>query len=131
MIADSSTVQTLYDQQNINRSDNIPNFGGNVGDLNPQSGYNLVCVVSPETHNTVFIGGTNLFRSKNGFGSPVNSSNDPDIWIGGYAYANNVSGYNNHHPDQHNLIFDPNNPNEPNFAVKIVAYPKRENYEYI
>ena len=24
--------------------------------------------------------------------------------------------------------FDPNNPNEPNFAVKIVAYPKRENY---
>ena len=94
----------------INRSDNIPNFGGNVGDLNPQGGYNLVCVVSPETHNTVFIGGTNLFRSKNGFGSPVNSSNDPDIWIGGYAYANNVSGYNNHHPDQHNIIFDPNNP---------------------
>jgi serine/threonine protein kinase len=24
--------------------------------------------------------------------------------------------------------FDPNNPNEPNFAVKVVAYPKRENY---
>ena len=34
----------------------------------------------------------------------------PNIWIGGYAYANNVSGIQNHHPDQHNLIFDPNNP---------------------
>ena len=33
----------------INRSENIPNFGGSVGDLNPQGGYNLVCVVSPET----------------------------------------------------------------------------------
>ena len=94
----------------INRSDNIPNFGGSVGELNPQSGYNLVCVVSPENHNIVFIGGTNLFRSKNGFGSPVNSSNDPDVWIGGYAYDNNVSQYKNHHPDQHNLFFDPNNP---------------------
>ena len=94
----------------INRSENIPNFGGSVGDLNPQGGYNLVCVVSPENHNIVFIGGTNLFRSKNGFGSPVNSSNDPNIWVGGYAYANNVSGYKNHHPDQHNLVFDPNNP---------------------
>jgi hypothetical protein len=94
----------------INRSDNIPNFGGSVGELNPQGGYNLVCVVSPENHNIVFIGGTNLFRSKNGFGSPTNSSNDPDIWVGGYAYANNVSGYKNHHPDQHKLIFDPNNP---------------------
>jgi len=94
----------------LNRSDNIPNFGGSVGELNPQGGYNLVCVVSPENHNIVFIGGTNLFRSQNGFGSPVNTSNDPNVWVGGYAYANNVSGYKNHHADQHNLVFDPNDP---------------------
>ncbi len=94
----------------IDRSANIPNFGGSVGSLNPQGGYNLVCVVSPESPNIVFIGGTNLFRSLNGFSSPITSSNDPNIWIGGYAYANNVSGYKNHHADQHNLVFDPNNP---------------------
>lgn len=94
----------------LDRSANIPNFRGSVGSLNPQGGYNLLCVVSPENPNIVFIGGTNLFRSLNGFSSPVTTSNDPNIWIGGYAYANNVSGYKNHHADQHNLVFDPNNP---------------------
>lgn len=71
-------------------SDNIPNFGGEVGDLNPQGGYNLLCKVSPSNANKVFLGATNLFRSLDGFSTspPTDGSGftDPDqaevYWIG-------------------------------------------------
>lgn len=99
------------------RTSGIPDFGMEVGGLEPQGGYNLVCKVSPNNSNLVFIGGTNLFRSTDGFSSvPASDEDGTDIslannlWIGGYAHARNNSQYENHHADQHNLIFDPTNP---------------------
>ena len=101
------------------RSSGIPDFGEPVGDLNPQGGYNLLCKVHPTNPNAVFLGGTNLYRSTNGFSTipPKNEEGDTDpivtdaYWIGGYGSINNISLYDEHHPDQHNLVFDPTNPN--------------------
>jgi len=89
-----------------NRSANIPALGNPVGNFNPQTGYNLVVKVYPTDPNIVFLGGTNLYRSFNGFASPITAAN----WIGGYATTNNVNIYPNHHPDQHGLVFYPSNP---------------------
>ncbi|MEM8488921.1 MAG: T9SS type A sorting domain-containing protein [Bacteroidota bacterium] len=88
---------------------NIPDFGGQVGDVYTQRGYNMVIAVSPSDENLVFIGGTNLYVSRDGFATRPNSS--VASWVGGYATANNISQYNNQHPDQHALFFDLSNPN--------------------
>ncbi|MDR8389628.1 T9SS type A sorting domain-containing protein [Aliifodinibius sp. S!AR15-10] len=102
------------------RSANIPNFGEPVGGINVQGGYNMVVRVKPDNPNFVFVGGVNLFRSTDGFATaPLDSNDDGEddasekdkYWIGGYAKVNNVSQYSNHHPDQHILAFDPNDPN--------------------
>ena len=94
------------------RTANLPNFGGRVGQLYTQGGYDMVIAVKPDDPNDVFIGGTNLYRSRDGFAT---SSSAPGgigrTWIGGYAIVNNVSQYSNHHPDQHALFFVPQNPN--------------------
>tara|TARA_R110000868_G_scaffold37111_13_gene131588 strand:+ start:1880 stop:4708 length:2829 start_codon:yes stop_codon:yes gene_type:complete len=100
------------------RSSGIPNFGDEVGEMNPQGSYNMVCKVLPNNPNFVIIGTTNLFRSTDGFSSipqtdgsgVADASQVDEYWIGGYAKDNDISQYANHHPDQHNLIFDPNNP---------------------
>lgn len=100
------------------RSAGIPNFGEDVGDMNPQGSYNMVCKVLPNNPNFVILGATNLIRSTDGFSSTptengegfADASQVDEYWIGGYAKINNISQYENHHPDQHNLIFDPNNP---------------------
>ncbi len=88
---------------------NLPDFGGQVGDVYTQRGYNMVIAVSPADENLVFIGGTNLYVSRDGFATRPNSS--VASWVGGYATANNISQYNNQHPDQHALFFDRSNPN--------------------
>jgi hypothetical protein len=87
-------------------SENLPDFGGEVGALNLQGSYNMLLKVHPTQPNTVFLGGTNLYRSSDGFRTSDNIS-----WIGGYDTTNNVSKYPGHHPDQHALIFYPSNPN--------------------
>jgi len=87
------------------RSPYIPAFGGLAGDFNSQGGYDLVLKVKPDDENFVFVGGTNLYRSSDGFATSTNSK-----WIGGYSLANNYSMYANHHPDQHGLVFSPSNP---------------------
>lgn len=98
-----------------NLSANMPNFPGQRDGIDPlalQGGYNMMVVVKPDNPNVVFIGGTNLYRSNNGFTNSTGTS-----WIGGYEYwgptAENfpVTTYDNHHPDVHNLVFDPTNPN--------------------
>lgn len=88
-----------------NLTANLPALGGNVGNLNTQGGYNLVIEVHPSNPNTIFLGGTNLYRSTNGF-----TARPGTAWIGGYSPLNNVSIYPNQHPDQHALIFFPSNP---------------------
>jgi hypothetical protein len=86
-------------------SANLPTYGGNVGDLNSQGSYNLVIRVKPDNENAVFLGLTNIYRSTDGFTTKTKIN-----WIGGYSPLNDVSQYENHHPDQHALVFSISNP---------------------
>lgn len=89
-----------------NRTANIPGFGGSVGDYDHQENYNMMIAVKPDNSNQVFIGGTNLYYSADGFASAANTR-----WIGGYARDNSTAMYPQHHPDQHALLFYPANVN--------------------
>ncbi|OJJ19842.1 hypothetical protein BKI52_15280 [marine bacterium AO1-C] len=86
------------------RTSNLPAFGGSVGNLS-QGSYNQFIKIRPDNPNIVFIGSTNLYRTTNGFATTTTNA-----WIGGYSPANNVSRYENHHPDNHALVFYPSNP---------------------
>ncbi|MEP1094606.1 MAG: T9SS type A sorting domain-containing protein [Cyclobacteriaceae bacterium] len=78
----------------------IPMLGGSVGNFDSQGGYDLLIQVKPDDANFVIIGGTNLYRSTDGFATTGNTD-----WVGGYSTLNNVSLYTNQHPDQHAFIF--------------------------
>lgn len=85
------------------RSANLPKTGRPFNTFNAQGGYDLVVKVKPDDANTVFIGGTNLFRSTDGFSTSGNTT-----YIGGYELGAKlpvVNMYKNHHPDQHQLLF--------------------------
>jgi photosystem II stability/assembly factor-like uncharacterized protein len=99
------------------RSEQIPAYrqteGYIWGDFISQGGYNLVCRVNPRNEDSIIIGGTNLYASTDGFKTSNNTS-----WIGGYLKTKDQIGaffdglvYPNQHPDQHNLIFHPNDVN--------------------
>jgi len=92
-----------------NLSQNLPVSSGNQFDkFNCQGGYDLCIRVQPGT-NHIFIGGTNLYRSTNAFTSPFFTKQ-----IGGYGVATALPFfgiYPNHHPDQHDVLFLPSNPN--------------------
>jgi len=83
-----------------NLSASIPMLGGSVGDFDSQGGYDLLIQVKPDDADFVIIGGTNLYRSTDGFASTGNTD-----WVGGYSTLNNVSLYTNQHPDQHAFVF--------------------------
>jgi len=88
-------------------SSNLPTDGG-IGALNSQDSYNMVIAVDPSNENLILLGGTNLYRSTDGFISEENVE-----WIGGYdPIENDGTLYPNHHPDQHGLVFLPSNPNK-------------------
>lgn len=92
-------------------SANLPGGGvnGPFADFNAQGSYDLTVAVKPNDPNTVFIGGTNIYRSTNRFSDNVNTS-----YVGGYAVNTTlpfVYSYPDHHPDQHGLTFLPSNPN--------------------
>ncbi|MEO9871453.1 choice-of-anchor J domain-containing protein [Ekhidna sp.] len=89
------------------RSANVPALGGSVGNFNPQGGYNMIVRVHPTDENLVFIAGTNLYRSFDGFSTPIGNDN----WVAGYAVTNDISLYTNQHPDHHGLEFFTSNPN--------------------
>jgi hypothetical protein len=80
---------------------NLPATVPPVGGINVQGSYNMILKVKRDDANFVVIGATNLYRTTDGFSTQVPSS----AWIGGYATVNNISQYNNHHPDQHSLVF--------------------------
>jgi hypothetical protein len=91
-------------------SQNLPTSGGPFDKLNLQTSYNMLVKVHPTDTNIVFIGGTNLYRSTTGF-----KDNTHTTFCGGYlegAHLPVVESYENHHPDQHELLFHPNNPNQ-------------------
>jgi hypothetical protein len=88
---------------------NLPDEPGCSNGNDPfavQGGYDLVIAVKPDNPNVVFIGGTNAYRSTNGFTSNANTTR-----IGGYANTGGYNLYENHHADVHAFAFMPNNPN--------------------
>ena len=88
------------------RSNQIPELGGSNGNFDSQNSYDLLIKVKPDDENFVVIGGTNLYRSTDGFATAI----DTNGWIGGYALSNNNSSYANQHSDEHSLVFMPSNP---------------------
>ncbi|MBL8001856.1 MAG: T9SS type A sorting domain-containing protein [Flavobacteriales bacterium] len=97
-----------------NLSANLPNgsctgyFTFDFGYINSQDGYDMCLAVHPTQPNVIFLGGTSLYRSTNGFTSP-----DSTTWIGGYR-CNTADPksyvYPEHHPDQHWVQFHPADP---------------------
>lgn len=95
------------------RTANLPNedctgyFTFNFGPFNSQSSYNL-CMTMHPNGNSLYIGGTNIYRSTDNFSTDTNTT-----WIGGYRCdtidpSNYV--YPNHHPDNHVMLFSDANP---------------------
>jgi Secretion system C-terminal sorting domain len=82
---------------------------GLFSDFNAQGSYDLVVRVKPDDANTVFIGGTNVYRNTNRFNDTISTT-----FIGGYEPYTNfpfINSYANHHPDIHTFNFLPSNPN--------------------
>ena len=105
-----------------NLSANMPDFPGQMDGVDPldtQDGYNMTLVIKPDDPNTVFVGGTNLFRSTSGF-----TNTTATTWIAGYTedFASSLKIYPASHPDIHNLDFMPNNSgSNPGYAKAICA----------
>ena len=94
----------------IDLSSNIPaNQSTTFDNFNAQGGYDLLVKVHPTDPNLVYIGGTNLWRSSDGFTSANNTTIIGGYFIGSYEGDGNWGVYKNHHPDQHDLLFLPSN----------------------
>lgn len=110
-LSDTRNTHTL---RKYNRATNgittmvgLPDGTNDVELFDSQNSYDMFVRVHPNDENTVFLGGTNLYRSTDGFATRNNTT-----WIGGYdPNAEGVSIYPDHHPDQHDLVFLPSNPN--------------------
>lgn len=89
-------------------SGSLPTNGGQFDKYDSQGSYNMIVAVKPDDENTVIIGGTNIFRSTNGFADASTNR-----FIGGYKEGTSFPRfelYEKHHPDQHELFFDSSNP---------------------
>lgn len=86
------------------RSGNIPLLG-NAWNYNGLNSYAMLLKVHPLDTNIVYLGGTNLYRSDDGFATEGNV-----VWKGGYGRYGNWGDVGELHPDQHALVFDPNSP---------------------
>ena len=98
-----------------NRSANIPDdhctgyFNFDFRKYNSQNSYDMYIVVHPSSPDIVFLGGTDIYRSLDGFKTAAYD------WIGGYQCdSSRISNYvyPGHHPDQHRLLFPPSNTNK-------------------
>ena len=90
----------------IPANDSVSNFNN----FYAQGSYNMTIAVSPTDSSTVFLGGTNLYVSTDGFTSYENVNQ-----IGGYEVGTvfpDFQIYDNHHPDQHEVAFIPSAPNK-------------------
>ena len=70
-----------------------------------QGGYDLVIAVKPDIPTTIFLGGTNIYRSTSGF-----TSTGATTRIGGYASTASYALYSSSHPDIHSIAFQPGTP---------------------
>ena len=91
----SETQMWKYDASNSTWND-VSSMLPDNGNLTVQGGYDMALQVKPDDPDFVVFGGTNLFRSTDGFASPIPANG----WIGGYT-----SDMANIHPDQHVLVF--------------------------
>ena len=74
--------------------------------INTLGGYALALAVHPLDPDVVFLGGTDLYRSRNGFADAQKID-----WIGGYnPQPNSQQSYPNHHPDNHCFTFSTRDP---------------------
>ena len=96
-----------------NLSGNMPDgTGQNFRGFQAQGGYDLSIAVKPDDPNVVIIGGTNAYRSTDGFATTANVNS-----IGGYQYTNQSGfAYPNTHPDIHSFAFQPGSP-----AIMIIS----------
>ena len=78
----------------VNRADNLPL------DISTQTGYDQTIHVKPDDENFVLIGGTNLYRSTDGFATAASVTT-----IGGYPFFPGP-----HHPDLQAGAFSPADP---------------------
>ncbi len=97
-----------YDAANNSWTDlsaSLPNAQGLPGNssFSSQGGYDLLVKVKPDNANTVWIGGTNLYRSTN--------AGQSFTLVGGYSAPDTYGQFENHHSDQHAIAFFPNNAN--------------------
>ena len=102
----TSTSNTTGAWENL--SLNLPSTGTEFDQFACQGGYDLVVHVQPGTNN-VFVGGTNLYRSTDGFATGNNTTQ-----LGGYKIGTTLPFfeiYPGQHPDQHDFLFLPSNPN--------------------
>ena len=84
-------------------SANLPDEPGYSPSNDPfgcQSGYDLCISVKPNDPNTVFIGGTNVYRSTDGFSTTTATTR-----IGGYATSAGYAQFAEHHSDIHAFVF--------------------------
>ena len=102
-----------------NRSANLPDqscfiseISAEIGLLSTQSSFDVHVAVHPTNSDMVYIAGTSIWRSTDGF-----TSNTTNKWIGGYQCDplpyNDINwqlSYPDHHPDQHYLTFLPSDP---------------------
>ncbi len=89
----------------VDRSSNLPDEAGCLNGNDPfaaQGGYDLVVSVKPDDENFVVIGGTNSYRSSDGFATTSATTR-----IGGYASSGSYGLYANSHPDIHCFAFNP------------------------
>jgi len=92
----------------FNLSANLPSTGGLFDKYNSQTSYDMVVRFLPGDTSTVFIGGTDIFRSTTGFFDASHTAH-----IGGYAVGASlpaIKTYPNHHPDQHVIFFSNSTP---------------------
>ncbi|MBM2841673.1 MAG: hypothetical protein HW412_2201, partial [Bacteroidetes bacterium] len=90
------------------RSANMPNEPGCSNGNDPfaiQGGYDIAIAVKPDDENFVLIGGTNAYRSTDGFATTTATTR-----IGGYAGTGGYTEYTGHHPDIHVFRFHPTTP---------------------
>lgn len=94
----------------VNLSANMPDFPGQTDGVDPltlQGGYDMALAIKPDDPKVIFVGGTNLYRSTDGFTTATKTE-----WIGGYRKLNppTAEQYPGSHADFHGLYFDPTNP---------------------
>ena len=95
----------------LNKTANLPAgtctgfYDFDFGYFQSQNSYDLYIAVHPSDTNLIYLGGTNLYRSTDGFSTPAYD------WIGGYFCDPADPGnyvFPNHHPDNHAAVFIPN-----------------------